>query len=226
MVDYDLLTVTKRTGWEVGARASIRAQTQQPNKWIVISEQNVNIPEAEVYPAPEKKYHTTLNASWNEGLRHCTSKYVIMYQDFIELYSEDLEKLVRSAEKTGGFVTTATINPDGKHDQRYRGTDDLHECPPPEWEANVAIAPLEALEQLGGFPEEYDRGWSWDNVNVAERAAMLGYKFYIDEQVKPRLLFHVKEPDADPTLELNAIRHEVEMANIRAGKKPIKYPYL
>lgn len=134
--------------------------------------------------------------------------------------------MVLDAQETNGFVTTATINPDGNHDARYLETDLLRECPPDQWEANVAIAPMKAIYELGGFDESYDDGWSWDNVNLAERAAMLGYKFYIDERIKPQLLFHPKEPDLDPTIILNGGYHERRMAEIRAGEYPLKLPYV
>jgi len=228
MASVDVLTVSKRQGWEETAVACLNGQSKKPDNWIIVTELPLQIPDgvAEVYQAPPKKYHSNLNASLNEGLRHCTSDYVVLYQDFIELEYDTIEKLVAAAESTGGFVTTATVNPDGKQDGRYLGLDTLHPCIPEEWEANVAVAPLKAFRELGGFEEELDRGWSWDNVHLALRAEMLGYKFYIDESIKPQLLFHVKEPDLDKTLELNDVRCHMDLANIRAGKKPVKLPYL
>jgi len=225
----DVLTVSKRKGWEQLASECMLNQTMHPRKWIVVHEDDLEWPaepKPEIIKAPLKKYHSNLNASLNEGLRHCTAEYVLFYQDFIELQPNTIEKLVKAAEETKGFVTTATINPDGNHDDRYTGLDDIRLIYPEQWETNVAIAPLKALRELGGFDEEYDKGWSWDNCSVAVRADMLGYNFYIDESIKPKLHFHVKEPDADPTLELNDVRHEMSMAMIRAGKKPIKLNYL
>lgn len=230
MSNFDVITVTKRLGWENIARQSLANQTLQPHKWIVVSEhqteQKANIPEAEVLQAPPKKYHSNLSASDNAALRACSQKYVIFWQDYIELQPDTFEKLVAAAEKTGGFVTTATVDHEGNFDARYTGMNGLREIIPEEWETNMAIAPFKALKELGGFDEEYDKGWAWDNCSVAARAAMLGYTFYIDESIQPKLHYHPKEPELDPTLEMNAMRHEMTMAKIRAGKLPIKLPYL
>lgn len=223
-----ILTVTKRKGWFARASRRFKLQTLRP-KWIVVAEPKCRPREqgyAEWLVAPYKVRRSNLNASLNHGLKHIDTEFVIFYQDFIDLPSDCFEKLVHSAMQTGGFVTTATINPNGNHDGRYLNIDLLRECRPEEWEANVAIAPMEAIKKLGGFDETYDDGWSWDNVNLAERAAMLGYKFYIDERIKPQLLFHPKEPDLDPTITLNGGYHERRMAEIRAGEYPLTLPYV
>lgn len=211
---------------------SLVSQTLQDFEWIIVYEPNVEtetidaIKNYKWVPAPPKKNHSNLNSSLNEGLRHCTGEHVLFYQDFIDLDAITLIQLLLDVQKTNGFITTATVNPDGNHDQRYTGTDKLREIEPKEWEANVAMAPMKALKELGGFDEEYDKGWSWDNVNLAERAEMLGYKFYIDELIQPKLHYHVKEPEADPTYELNYMRHEMTMREIAIGKKPVKLNHL
>lgn len=109
-------------------------------------------------------------------------------------------------------------------DGRYTGLDAPRPCRPDEWEANVAIAPMGIIRELGGFDEEYDWGWSWDNVNLAQRAAMLGAKFIIDESNRPKLYVH--EMSSHTTLPLNAERHERTMKEIRQGTKPIQLNYL
>jgi hypothetical protein len=38
-------------------------------------------------------------------------------------------------------------------------------------------APLTALYAVGGFDEELDKWWSFDNYSVGKRADLLGYKF-------------------------------------------------
>lgn len=225
-----ILTVTKRTGWFDAAAKSLREQTLQDFKWVIVYEPNVRPQDDSLsikwVPAPKKTKHSNLNASNNEGLRHVDTEYVVFYQDFIDLEPTALIQLLVDAQETEGFITTATINPDGKHDARYTGVNSIREVQPQEWEANVAIAPMQALYDLGGFDEDYDNGWSWDNVNVAERAELLGYRFYIDERIKPQLKFHPKEPDLDRTLELNYMRHEMNMRKIRIGQAPLKLPYL
>jgi hypothetical protein len=219
---FTVLTVTKRKGWEGVALNSFHKQTIKPAKWIIVSEKDITLPHIK---APEKIRLSNLNASNNAGLRLVETPFVIFWQDFIELDPDCFEKLLLLADKRT-FVTTCTPNDDGTDDGRYTGLDGHRFCLPAEWEENVAIAPMKAIKELGGYDEEYDNGWAWNNVNVAERAAILGYRFIIDETNRPKLLFHVKEPDLHPDIPLNGIHHQKVMQEIRAGKRPIKNTYL
>lgn len=231
MKSFSVLTVSKRLGWEHDAETSLKLQTVQPQKWVVVTEDRYSIAcllpwgntgVGHIY-APPKTRLSNLNASLNEGLRHIDTDYVIFYQDFIELEENCFEKLLGLADERT-FVTTCTPNYDGSDDGRYTGANVPRPCRPDEWEANVAIAPMGIIRELGGFDEEYDWGWSWDNVNLAQRAAMLGAKFIIDESNRPKLYVH--EMSSHTTLPLNAERHERTMKEIRQGTKPIQLNYL
>lgn len=226
MKTFTVLTVSKRTGWEGDAEKCIREQTIQPNKWIVVTEDKYShsaLQTAKHIYAPPKTKLSNLNASLNSGLRLIDTDYVIFYQDFIELAPDCFEKLLAIAnERT--FVATCTPNYDGSDDGRFSAAALPHSCKPSHWETNVAIAPMQAIRELGGFDEEYDWGWAWDNVNIAERAAMLGYKFKMDETNRPKLYPH--EMSSHETLPLNLSRHTRTMRDIRNGNRPIKNIYL
>lgn len=224
---FSVLTVTRRTGWQEGAVKSVNRQTLQPDYWHIVTEKNLNgfwpKCKSRIWTAPPKTKPSNLNASLNEGLRQIDSDYVIFYQDFIELQEDCFEKLLSLAdEKT--FVTTCTPNYDGSDDSRYTGVDLPRTCRPEEWEANVAIAPMAFLKELGGFEEELDWGWSWDNVHLAKRAAMLGAKFILDESNRPKLLPH--EMKSREGLPLNGDYVERDIELIRQRKAPLKLPYL
>lgn len=215
MKKFSILTVSKRDGWQRRAKAQVKKQTIQPEDWIIIQE-GVN--------APPKKRASNLNASLNAGLKQIKTPYVIFYQDFIDLPPDCFEKLLALANQTT-FVTTLTKNDGDKlEDPRYLGVDGPRPCLPAEWEANVSIAPMKALKELGGFNEELDDGWSWDNVNVAERADILGYEFILDESNRPQLLGH--EETSKLSMELNGDRHAKIMDAIYKGKRPVKCNYL
>ena len=224
------MTVSKRRGWEDGAIASLRRQTFQDFEWVIITEDRYTYKPFFIYEdlkvrhcfAPPKVSVSNLNASLNAGLRHCQGDYVIFYQDFIELDQDCFQKLYDLASRDQRtFVTTCTPNADGTDDTRYTGADIPRPCYPEQWEANVSIAPMKVLKELGGFDEDYDHGWSWDNVNLAERADMLNCNFIIDESNRPKLLFHVKEPDLNPTMRMNGDFHNARMEEIRRGLRPI-----
>lgn len=226
MPSFDVVTVTKRQGWENGAWQTMQKQTELPGQWIVIYEEPIKLPHFKwivTEHAPEKIRASNLNASLNAGLRKVTADYVIFYQDFIDLPRDCFKKLMELADERT-FVTTATINDDGSDDARYTGADSVRKIRPEQWEANVSIAPMKVLRELGGFEEALDDGWSWDNVLVAQKAATLGCKFIIDETNRPQLLPH--EQTSKLKLTINDRRCAQIIAEIRDGRRPLKSPYL
>ena len=229
-----VLTVSKRTGWEHIAEKCLKAQTYKDFEWVVVTEdayshsclQSWGNTKVTHLLAPKKTRKSNLSASNNEGLRHCQGKYVVFYQDFIILPPDCLEKLVALATDNT-FVTTLTKNPEGEEeDPRYLWIDGPRPCMPEEWEENVGLAPMKILKELGGYDEEYDNGWAWNNVNISCRAEMLGCDFICDESNRPQLIYHKKEPDLNPNMPLNGDFHNQRMKDIAEGKHPIKNPYL
>jgi hypothetical protein len=235
-VMIDILTVTKRTGWYDIALASIKKQDMDVH-WVIVDENMTPQDEHQTLTmdgerfimttflsAPPKTRVSNLNASLNKGLRFCQTDHVIFYQDFIVLQQNCFDDLLdMSTALDDAFVGTVTKNPPGHADDpRYLGLDCLRPAIPDEWEANVAIAPMRAINQLGGFEEELDNGWSWDNVHLARRALMLGFTFYVDEGNRPQLLNHEKELNIPG----NGERCEQDLRDIIAGKKPISLNYL
>lgn len=230
MKSFSVLTVTRREGWFQLAAKSIQRQTVRPEEWVIIAEPEVNDLASKygafpiiVDSAPVKTQLSNLNASLNKGLRHIRSDYVIFYQDFIELPKDCFKKLMElSDERT--FVTTCTPNYDGSDDGRYTGVNTARRCRPEEWETNVAAAPMDFLRALGGFDERLDAGWSWDNVNLAQRAAMLGAKFICDESNRPKLLPH--DMETHKTLPPNGELCAKIIGSMRAGLEPIQLNHL
>jgi hypothetical protein len=118
------------------------------------------------------------------------------------------------------------------HDPRRRtdqGT--FYPCYPNDIEFNFCMVPWKAFEDIGGFDEEYDMvGHAWDNVNVSQRAAMLGYESYIDQTIECRGLDHdyfwpnkVKIDQANYPI---GQFHMKRMDMIRNGTFPLKLEYV
>lgn len=106
----------------------------------------------------------------------------------------------------------------------------FYETSPVNWEANYAAIPRRALEDLGGMDEEYDFvGFAYDNVNIAQRAEMLGYKTYLDQTNECRAIEHdswAADPSKKPRSTNIAEFHIQRMRDIIQGKKPLKLDYL
>lgn len=129
-----------------------------------------------------------LNAAYNRMLRRAKGELVVSLQDYSLIRPDYLEKWWEAyLQNTDTFMTA----PVGKVDdlnyasqprwdwRAYRNdeTKNIRPCEPETWEIDNAAAPLQALKEIGGFDEALDGIWSSDNVNVACRAQLAGYKF-------------------------------------------------
>lgn len=61
---------------------------------------------------------------------------------------------------------------------KARGTNALPS--PSHWEIDFSSAPKSLFFDVGGFDEEFGKGWSWENVELAYRASKLGYEFFVE----------------------------------------------
>lgn len=119
-----------------------------------------------------------LSTDLNKMLRRAKGEIVVMLQDCIHIEKDILQKIVDSYD--GTFTTypvgkVMKLEEDPKWDWRKHRPE--REIDPHYWEADFASAPLEAFYKIGGYDEEYDKGWSWENVGLAWRAHYAGYKF-------------------------------------------------
>ena len=103
-------------------------------------------------------------------------------------------------------------------------------CYPQDWELNWASIPRKIIvDELGGMDEQYDyEGFAWDNVNIAIRADMLGYKAYID-QTNICMGFSHDEWWPNPLKverKSPAEYHFKTMNEMAQGIRPIQFAYL
>ena len=130
------------------------------------------------------------------------------------------------------FSKPYTVKPEGMfwQDPRMRtdqGT--FYETNPSNWEMNFCAIPKSVIYELGGMDEEYDfHGFAFDNVNIAQRAEMLGHKTYLDQTNECRGFNHdgwwpnpLKEKKISPA----EFHRERMLASLR-GEFPIKLDYL
>lgn len=118
-----------------------------------------------------------LNQAFNRMLRRAKGELVVFYQDWIKIQDDGLERFWNAPRE---FITA----PVGKTLDWVNVEWDWRKHPASvmtwhSWEIDWACAPLEHLKAIGGFDEELDKGWSYDNVNVGLRADMAGYKFAV-----------------------------------------------
>jgi len=122
-----------------------------------------------------------INQAHNRCLSRAKGELVVFYQDYIKIAPDALQGFWEAHKRSPKFYTapvgkTDDENYSGKVEwdwRKYRqGKVDWL-----EWEIDWGSAPLEALKRIGGFDEELDKYWGFDNVNVGLRAEMAGYEF-------------------------------------------------
>lgn len=158
-----VLTPTIRPQGLHRVQESLRKQTFKDFEWLV-----------EVGLGVEHD----LNKAYNKMIRRANGELIVFLQDYTSIPDDGLEKFWNFYVENKNTFTTAPLGKtiDGneiKWDWRkYKNEIDFQ-----GWEIDWGACPKSALFDIGGFNEDLDKFWSFDNVDVAYRAKMLGYNF-------------------------------------------------
>ena len=168
-----------------------------------------------------------LSAALNRMLKRAKGKWVVMLQDYIKISDDGLEQFLKVADEkklicgSGGKTTDwENVKWDWRATQGFREVDYL------QWEGDWAIAPLQAFKDVGGYDEEYDKYWSFDNVELAFRLSKMGYTFWILPTNKSIHFDHDKFTKHPFRERWNPDFHNNNIRNIEMGNKKIKLSYL
>ena len=155
-----------------------------------------------------------LPTDMNKMLRRAKGDRVVMLQDCIHILPNALEKIASMPNEFTTFPVgkVKELGQEPQWDWRASRTGKIH---PHEWEADLASAPTQAFFDIGGYDEEFNKGWSWDNVEVGWRAQAAGYTFRCDNTVRGIAIDH----DA---LTPNPFRNKLENNDRRANETRIK----
>lgn len=163
-----IVTPTIRPEGLLVTQGGLTYQTYRDFEWLV----EVGIPD---------RGHD-LNAAYNRMLKRAKGELVVFLQDYIRVQPDYLEKFWAAYQKDKKTFYTAAVGKVKSLDFNGIVKFDWRSMKPGEmpwyqWEIDSAAAPLNALKEIGGFDETLDGHWSGDNVNVACRAELAGYKF-------------------------------------------------
>ena len=129
-----------------------------------------------------------LNAAFNRMIRRAKGELLVFWQDYVKAPDDALEKWWKAYQKHQDTLMTAPLGKvDNYGDKEIRWDwrawkqnekqTDFTDCLPRSFEIDWGAAPKKAIYDIGGFDEEADFHWSGDNVLVAIRADMKGWKF-------------------------------------------------
>lgn len=168
------------------------------------------------------------NQAMNRMLRKAKGKLVVFLQDFIEIPEYGLEAFWAEYNLNQNAVWTAPVGKRKKDSQAIewdwrKFRDDEDTCNFMEWEIDWACAPLKVLKEVGGFDEELDKYWGFDNVNIGQRIADAGYEIRC-LSINPAVAIDHNDFIPHPYQELrNPDFHNVRLQDIRMGNVTINY---
>lgn len=120
----------------------------------------------------------TLPSDMNKMLKRAKGDRIVILQDCITIEPDALEKIDELAYALWTFPVGQVKKFGDEPEWDWRKT---HSGILPDasyWETDFACAPRDAFFDVGGYDEEFNKGWSWDNVEIGRRMYRAGYKGY------------------------------------------------
>lgn len=166
------------------------------------------------------------NQTMNELIRRSDGELIVSLQDYTAIKPDGLEQFWCAYKKYPDTFFTApvwrTVH-NIEFDKDWRNYRDVHdELDFKEWEIDWAAAPKHAIIDIGGFDEELDKHWGFDNVNIGLRAVLGGYKIRCLKDNVAIAWDHNKELDHPFQKLRNPDFHNYRLNQIRRGVE-IKY---
>lgn len=119
------------------------------------------------------------NASMNRLLHRAQGELVISLQDYIKVPPEGILGFLEAYKNGAEFMTAPVGHCDTEEytNPTWDWRKSTDKCNWDGWEIDWGAAPRQALLDIGGFDEELDKGWGFDNLTVGKKAEKAGYSF-------------------------------------------------
>lgn len=188
-------------------------QTEKSFEWLVVAPSYIaesidkivgNYPfyvyVAEIWKRPGDYYN--LNKAWNKAFRLASGKLIISIVDGLWFPPDTVERLFahyqvnpKACVTTIGHQYDQEENGKPEHmvwrDPRARGDlGSFYEVGHAEMELCIASFPKQAVMDVGGVDEEFDKYAACSEKEMMARMYAAGYKTYIDQSIEYRALQH------------------------------------
>lgn len=147
-----------------------------------------------------------LNKAWNTAFKNAKGQLIVSIVDGLWFPPDTLERLWTHFENDPTLCIGAIGHqyekiengrPEGLKwvDPRIKKDQQFYEIDPIDMEWCIASIPLQALIGVGGIDEEYDKVAAISEKETNCRMAKLGYKFYLDQSIEYRAIYHPRLND-------------------------------
>lgn len=164
------------------------------------------------------------NSAMNEAIRTSEGELIVILQDYTLIPEDGLQKFWDAYKENPTVFWTAPLGKviqetdEPKWDWRIEKSPDM-EMEFINWEIDWACAPKYALEEIGGFDEELDKQWGFDNVNVGLRAILGGFQIRCLPDNRAIAYDHDEVMRHPYREKQDATFHNIRLEQIRSGLK-------
>lgn len=221
---------------------SLKRQTFQDFEWIVVAPlsfhpaiKKVITPDKLIKEPPKRAGdYYGLNKAWNAAFRAVEGKLLVNVVDGLELQVDTLEKLWRHYEINpkacisciGHQYKDLSLAPVWSDPRARTDFGSFYEVEHQEMEWCVASFPRQAVYDVGGIDEKYDKGAALGEKELMLRVEQAGYKLYLAQDIEYKAIQHPRLNDKwDEMYKVSTNMYIDDMIQIRAGKR-LKLDYL
>lgn len=165
----------------------------------------------------------SLPSDLNKLLKRAKGERIVMLQDCIHIDEFTLEDINNLPNKFYTFPVGKQRGESVHWDWRVMNNGKVT---PNMWEADFACGPLQGFYDVGGYDEDFNNGWSWENVEIAWRLQAAGYKFYCEPSITGVAIDHDKEIEHPFRDKLENNDKRAEATRARASRGDFKLSYL
>lgn len=131
--------------------------------------------------------NTDFCQSMNKMIATACGDWIVSVQDFIEISDDALAYISTLPKGLYTFPVGKLRNGNIDWDWRKYRDENIHWQ---EWEICFGAIPREWVIELGGFDEQLDTAWGFDNVNLAYRAYLKNMPIFCDNKIHAIALDH------------------------------------
>jgi hypothetical protein len=211
-------------------KQSLQRQTLSDFEWIVISP--FKYEEADIWiPDPPKREGDfySLCKAYNAGFKAAKGELIVSYQDQIEMEPTTLERFWTHYQANPKACIGAIghqyengiqVWADPRQTDRYGS---FYECNPIDIEFTLASLPRQAIYDVGGFDEEWDKYAATGEKEMLLRIDKAGYPTYLDQSILYKAEHHPRlTKDWDERYKLGSVYYQECVSAIINGERPIK----
>ena len=212
-----IVSPTVRPGLIGIVKKCLARQTFRDFEWLVctpkpdemakeIGDAVIDVTILEDPPKKEGDYYT-LNAGWNNGIKHARGELFVTIQDGLWFDPNLLQNLWDHYHDKPKSCVTAIGNQydqmkNGKpencvwHDPRVTmKPETYYQVAPNEMEFCLASVPMIGLYEVGGFDETFDKYAALGEKELCYRLLRRNYSFWIDKSIEYRAIHHPRLND-------------------------------